>query len=86
MPDTKFVFTVSGVQLSEAQQHKVSAAIGSAVALALGEGTTHAVRSDFLNIGRIHGGLWIDVAELQKVGVQKVLESPAVTGAGARAG
>jgi hypothetical protein len=81
MPDNKFVFTVSGVQLTDAQRHKVSAAIGAAVAHALGEGTTQPVRSDFLNIGRIHGGLWIDVAELEKVGIQNVLKSPAVTGA-----
>ncbi|MBN8891512.1 MAG: hypothetical protein BGP12_03580 [Rhodospirillales bacterium 70-18] len=84
MPDSKFVFTVSGVTLSEAQRHKVSAAIGAAVAHALGEGSTHPVRSDFLNIGRIHGGLWIDVAELEKVGIKNVLNSSAVVG-GARA-
>lgn len=81
MADHKFVFTVSGVNLTEAQQHKISAAIGATVAHALGEGTTQPVRSDFLNIGRIHGGLWIDVAELEKVGIQNVLKSSAVTAA-----
>jgi hypothetical protein len=78
----KFTYTVSGVELSEAQRHKISAAIATAVAHSLGEGTTHAIRADALNVGRINGGLWIDVLEIERAGgLQAVLKSPAVTGA-----
>ena len=81
MAEHKFVYTVTGVTLTDAQQHKISQAIGTAVAQALAGEATHPVRSDFLNIGRIHGGLWIDVAALEKEGIQNVLKSAAVTGA-----
>ena len=77
----QFTYTVSGVDLTEDQRHKISAAIGAAVAHALGEGSTHAIRSDALNIGRIHGGLWIDVATLENQGLRNVMNSPAVIGA-----
>ena len=81
MAEHKFTYTVTGVHLTEAQKHKISNAIGGAVAHALAGGGTDAIRSDSLNIGRIHGGLWIDVAELEKIGLNAVMKSNAVTGA-----
>lgn len=81
MAEHKFTYTVSGVTLTDDQKNKVSAAIGSAVALALAGGHTKQLKVDALNIGRINGGLWIDVAEAERIGIQNVLKSPAVTSA-----
>lgn len=84
MADHKFSYTVSGVHLTEAQKHKISTSIGTAVAHVLGEESTHSVRSDFCYITRIYGGLWMDVAEVEKIGIANVLKSPAVVGVSGR--
>ena len=73
MADHRFVYTVSGVNLSKEQQAKISQAIGVAVAQALAADAPGTVRTDYLNIHRIYGGKWIDVAEAEKIGVQNVL-------------
>jgi hypothetical protein len=73
MPDHRFVYTVSGVNLSDAQRAKISEAIGTAVAQALAVQAPGTVQTDCLTIGRIYGGRWIPVAEAEAVGVQKIL-------------
>ena len=84
MAEHKVVYTVSGVTLSDAQQAKISQAIGVAVAEALTGASQGAVKSDFLSIHRIYGGKWIPVAAAEKEGVQNILTNVA-GGAGPRA-
>ena len=81
MADHRFVYTVSGMTLSNAQQAKISEAIGIAVAQVLAGDTPGTIRTDALNINRIYGGKWIPVAEAEKIGVDKMLNDPA-SGAG----
>ena len=81
MADHRFVYTVSGVTLSHAQQAKISEAIGIAVAQVLAGDAPGTVRTDALTINRIYGGEWIPVAEAEKIGVDKMLSDPA-SGAG----
>jgi hypothetical protein len=81
MADHRFVYTVSGMTLSNAQQAKISEAIGIAVAQALAGDKPGTIRTDALNINRIYGGKWIPVAEAEKIGVDKMLNDPA-SGAG----
>ncbi len=80
MPDHKFVYTVSGVRLSGEQQARISQAIGVAVASVLAGEEPGPARSNFLNLFRIYGGLWIDVAEAEKIGLQNVLNSQPAQG------
>jgi hypothetical protein len=77
MAEHRFVYTVSGVTLSNAQQAKISEAIGIAVAQVLTGDAAGTVRTDFLNINRIYGGRWIEVAEAEKIGVDKILTDKA---------
>jgi hypothetical protein len=77
MADHKFVYTVSGVTLSEAQQHKVAEAIGVAVAHALAQDAPGTVQTECLMINRIYGGRWIPVADAEAIGVQNVLSDNA---------
>lgn len=60
MADHKFVYTVSGVDLSNQQKAAISEAIGAAVATAMLGASPKAARSDFLNILNIHGGRRIE--------------------------
>jgi hypothetical protein len=84
MADHKFVYTVSGVNLSDAQKHKISEAIGAAVAQALAVQVPGTVQTDCLTVGRVYGGKWIPVAEAEAIGAQNVLTDNA-GGAGPRA-
>jgi hypothetical protein len=56
MADHKFVYTISGVDLSDGQKAAISEAIGAAVATAMLGAAPKAARSDFLNILNTHGG------------------------------
>jgi hypothetical protein len=76
MADHRFVYTVSGVNLSDTQKTKISEAIGVAVAEALVADAPGAVRTDCLTVNRIYGGRWIPIAEAEAVGVQKILTDP----------
>jgi hypothetical protein len=69
MADSKFVYTVSGVDLNEEQKAAISREIGAAVARALVGAAPKTMRSEFLNIVKIHGGRWIlaDLAGKQTV-------------------
>jgi uncharacterized membrane protein len=61
MAEHKFVYTVSSkAALSEAHKSKISQAITVAVAQTLAELHAGHERAEFLNVGRIYGGLWID--------------------------
>jgi hypothetical protein len=76
MAEHKFVYSVSGINLSEAQQSRISQAIGVAVAQVLtgdGQGPIH---TDYLNAIKIHGGKWISAEEATKVGLANVLAAP----------
>ena len=84
MADHKFVYTVSGVTLSAAQQHKVAEAIGTAVAHALATEAPGTVQTECLLINRIYGGRWIPVAAVEAAGMQNVL-SDSAGGSGPRA-
>ena len=79
MAEHKFVYSVSGVDLSEAQQTKISQAIGVAVAQVLTGDAPGAIRTDFLSAIRIHGGLWISAEEAEKAGIKAVLADAAET-------
>ena len=84
MADHRFVYTVSGIDLSDVQKAKISEVIGLAVAEALAGQTPGPVRTDCLTVNRIYGGRWIPVAEAEKAGVQNILTDQA-GGSGARA-
>jgi hypothetical protein len=73
MSDHKFVYTVSGVDLSHEQKAAISREIGAAVARVLGGGSPGAPRTDFLNIGKIYGGIWIDPALARNETVDQLL-------------
>jgi hypothetical protein len=77
MAEHRFFYTVSGVDLSDAQQAKVSQAIGVAVAEALAGDAPGAVKADFLSVNRIYGGKWIPVAVAEAEGVQNILSNVA---------
>jgi len=84
MPEHRFFYTVSGVTLSDAQQARVSQAIGVAVAEALTGDAPGTVKTDFLSVNRIYGGRWIPVAVAEQAGAQNILTDVA-GGAGPRA-
>jgi hypothetical protein len=84
MADHRFVYTVSGVDLTDAQKAKVSQAIGVAVAEALTGDAPGTVKTDCLSVHRIYGGRWIPVADAEALGVQNILTDPA-GGSGPRA-
>jgi hypothetical protein len=77
MADHRFVYTVSGINLTEAQKTKISEVIGVAVAEALAGQAPGTVRTDCLTINRIYGGRWIPVADAEALGVEKLLSDPA---------
>lgn len=79
MAEHKFVYSVSGVDLSVAQQAKISQAIAVAVAQVLTSDGPGAISMDFLNSTKIHGGKWITAEEAAKVGLAEVLAAPAGT-------
>jgi hypothetical protein len=81
MTEHKFVYTVSGVDLTDAQKAAISQGIGATVASVLIGASPQTLRSDSLNIGNIHGGKWI-LAEL--VADQTVGEFTAAANAQAR--
>jgi hypothetical protein len=84
MAEHKFVYTVSGVNLSEAQKTKIAEAIGGAVAQALAADAPGAVKTDCLFVNRIYGGRWIPIADAEALGVQNILTDVA-GGSGPRA-
>lgn len=59
MADHKFVYTVSGVDLSDEQKAVISREIGAAVSRVLVGGSPQ-VKSEFLSYCRINGGIWVD--------------------------
>jgi hypothetical protein len=84
MAKHRFVYTVSGINLSDEQRARISQAIGVAVSQALTLDAPGTVKTDFLNVHRIYGGLWIDVLEAEKVGIESILTAQA-SGAGPNA-
>ena len=79
MADHKFVYTISGVDLTEAQKAKISDGLGAVVATALVGASATALKSGVLNVGNIHGGLWIDVASVGNVSVPELMKRTAAT-------
>ena len=76
MADHRFVYTVSGVDLSEGQQRKISQAIAAAVTGAIIGGSGEELRSEFFTLNRINGGKAFS-AEAAKPGViQELLLKP----------
>ncbi len=73
MSEHKFVYTVSGVNLTEEQQATISREIGAVVSRVLIGSSPQTLRSDFLNIGKIHGGMWIPVAQVAKESVGEIV-------------
>jgi hypothetical protein len=74
MADHRFVYTVSGVELKEEHKHKISEAIGAAVATSLANiaGVQNVAAVDSLNLLKIYGGLWIPVELAETVGIPEV--------------
>jgi len=70
MSEHKFVYTVSGIHLTEEQKATISREIGATVSRVLAGNAPSPVSSEFLNISKIHGGIWITVesAALKNVG------------------
>ena len=64
----KFVYTVSGVQLSDAQKTKISQEIAVAVTRAIVGDSPTQLRADYLTLCRINGGRWIPTLEVEKPG------------------
>ena len=62
MADSKFVYTVSGVDLNEEQKAAISREIGASVARVLVGAAPKAMRSESLNIVKIQGGRWLPAA------------------------
>jgi hypothetical protein len=60
MANHKFTYTVSGVDLNSEQKAAISREIGAAVTRALIGPSPQPVRSDFLTLTKIYGGIWID--------------------------
>jgi hypothetical protein len=77
MAETKFVYAVSGVDLSEAQKARISQAIAVAVAQTLTSDSPGTIRMDYLNATNIHGGKWIIAEEAEKIGVKQVFSTGA---------
>jgi len=69
----KFVYTVSGINLSEEQKGTIAREIGAAVTRALIGAAPQSLRSNALNICKIHGGRWIPVDEVAKQNVGEVV-------------
>jgi hypothetical protein len=65
MSEHKFVYTVSGVHLSDEQKTRVSQAIAGAVAGVIAGESPGEFRADSLTLGRIYGGIWILPPELR---------------------
>jgi hypothetical protein len=67
MSHHKFVYTVSGVALSDEQKATISREIGAAVARVLATSAgSKTLAGAFLNIGKINGGRWLDPSTLAK--------------------
>jgi hypothetical protein len=78
MAEHKFIYTVSSkAPLSEAHKVRISQAITVAVAQALAEQPAAHERAEFLTVGRIYGGLWIDTERLETGQVQSILQGQA---------
>lgn len=73
MSEHKFVYTISGIDLSDHQKAAISREIGSAVARSLA-GHSSKVKTDCLTVTKIHGGRWIDAAEVADQSVREVLQ------------
>jgi hypothetical protein len=75
MADHRFVYTVSGVELKEEHKHKISEAIGAAVATSLANiaAVQNVAAVDSLNLLKIYGGLWIPVELAETVGIPEVI-------------
>jgi len=59
MTDHRFVYTLSGVELSEAQKARISQGIAAAVTQALVGEAPPELRTESLTLLRIYGGRWI---------------------------
>jgi hypothetical protein len=57
--DHKFVYTVSGVALTDEQKTAISQEIGAAVTRLLIGSAPKPMKSEFLNISKIQGGRWL---------------------------
>ena len=60
MSDHKFTYTVSGVTLSAEQEAAISREIAAAVTRVLIGPSVKPLKTDFLTITKIRGGLWVD--------------------------
>jgi hypothetical protein len=63
MPEHKFVYTVSGIELSDEKKAKISQAIAVAVTQEITGKAPEELRADYLTLHRIYGGRWIPAAE-----------------------
>lgn len=59
MPDHRFVYTVSGIELSEVQKSRISEQIAAVVTRAITGDTPDELSANYLTLVRIHGGRWI---------------------------
>lgn len=77
MADHKFVYTVSGVDLSEGQKTKISQAIAAAVTGAIIGESAEELRSDYFTINRVYGGRFIPTDFAEKAGgIQAFFNTP----------
>jgi hypothetical protein len=67
MADHKFVYTVSGIDLSEGQKATISQAIAAAVSDVLLGDSPEELTTDYLTLHRIYGGKWIPTNEAARL-------------------
>jgi len=68
MADHKFVYTVSGVDLSDAQKVKISQEIAMAVTRTIVGHSPGELHTDFLTLHRVNGGRMIPTVEAERLG------------------
>lgn len=59
MPDHQFVYTVSGIDLSDVQKSRISEQIAAVVTRAITGDVPDRLSANYLTLVRIHGGKWI---------------------------
>jgi hypothetical protein len=73
MSSHKFTYTISGVALSDEQQSAISREIAAAVTRVLIGPSPNKLKTDFLTVTKIRGGIWIDPALAGKESVAELV-------------
>jgi hypothetical protein len=77
MSDHRFSYTVSGVTLSAEQEAAISREIAAAVTRVLIGPSAKALKTDFLTVTKIRGGMWLDPTSISHETVGALLQRAA---------